>query len=245
MDWKSESTGAVGRWESSVVGNLNEARWRASVVTLPVGVYLLGGLGVHGTATSSDFLPAGATSWSQGPDLPIIFYHSCAVAISSTKFLIIRRDSSTGQGIWEFDVDQTAGDPTDFNGWQPEDTWPNLLSRRFSGFGCAVVGSTLVVAGGGSGDDRKTTEIIDLETKAIRHGQDMLGIREWFQLFTVVSPGSKPTLLALGGWSGSSMLRTVEEWDPESETWREAEGELVQARSDYGAVVLDKSLVCA
>ena len=100
---------------------------------------------------------------------------------------------------------------TDFNGWGPADTWPNLLRKRFSGFGCAVVGRTLVVARGGTGDNRKTTEIIDLETKAIRHGQDMLGIRKWFQLFTVVSPGSKPTLLALGGWSGSSMLRTAEE----------------------------------
>ena len=194
---------------------------------------------------SSDFLPAGETSWIEGPVLPIRFYHSCAVAISSTRFLIIRKDSNDGQGIWEFDLDHTAGLPTDNRGWRPADTWPNLLSRRYMGHGCAVIGSTLVVAGGGSGDARKTTEIIDLETKAIRHGQDMLGIREWFQLFTVVSPGSKPTLLALGGWSGSSMLRTVEEWDPESETWREAEGELVQARSDYGAVVVEKSLVCA
>jgi len=34
--------------------------------------------------------------------------------------------------------------------------------------------------------------------------------------------------------------KTVEE----SETWREAKKELIQARSDYGAVVLDKALVC-
>ena len=114
------------------------------------------------------------------------------------------------------------------------------------GHGCAVIGTTLVVAGGGSGDARKTTEIIDLEAKTIRRGEDMLGIREWFQLFTVASPGSKPSLLAVGGWNSGvrDTLKTVEEWDPETETWREANGELMQARSDYGAVVVDNAVVC-
>ena len=246
MDWKNEFTGAVGRWESSVVGNLNRPRWRASVVSLPgVGVYVLGGI-VTSDGGSSDFLPAGETSWQEGPGLPIRFYHSCAVAISSTRFLIIRKDTDDGQGIWEFDLDHTAGVPTDNSGWRPADTWPNLLSRRYMGHGCAVIGSTLVVAGGGSGDARKTTEIIDLEAKTVRRGQDMLGIREWFQLFTVASPGSKPSLLAVGGWISSvrDTLKTVEEWDPETETWREANGELMQARSDYGAVVVDNAVVC-
>ena len=45
--------------------------------------------------------------------------------------------------------------------------------------------------------------------------------------------------MALGGVNNK-----VEEWDPESETWREAEKKLDEARSDYGAVVVDKSLVC-
>ena len=238
MDWKSESTDAVGRWESSVVGDLTRDRWRSAVVTLPVGVFVLGGFGGFSPTTSSDFLPAGETTWNRGPSLPIMFVHSCAVKVSSTRFFIISNtDSSHGRGIREFDVDRAAGNPTSSSGWLPKDTWPDLLIRRSGGHGCAIIGNTLVIAGGGSSN--KETEILNLETKVIHRGQDMLGPRSSFNLFTIFSPESRPTLLALGGVNNK-----VEEWDPESETWREADKKLDEARSDYGAVVVDKSLVC-
>ena len=41
--------------------------------------------------------------------------------------------------------------PTSNDGWQPANTWPDLLNKRYAGMGCAVLGTKLVVAGGSSG----------------------------------------------------------------------------------------------
>ena len=231
---------ATATWGTGVVGSLDQSRWRASAVSLPVGVYVLGGNG--GTA-SSEFLPAGKTVWTEGPDLPISFRHACAVAISTTRFLIMRRDSLTSSGsIREYDTDTVMG-PTSNDGWQPVDTWPELLNKRYSGMGCAVVGTKLVIAGGsGDGGYQKSTEIVNLETRSIEKGQDMLQKRAWFHLLPIFSSG-EPVLWAVSGWSGGGFLSTVEQWNPETRTWTDA-GQLIQRRGDFGAVAVDQNMFC-
>ena len=239
-----------GRWESGVVADLNMPRYRAAVVSLPVGTYVLGGSGGDSTGTvqasgvtgrTGEFLPAGATSWKLGPELPAEWGDFCAVAISATQFLAI-----VNVKIWEFDLGQTSGDPTSTNGWLGEDTWPLTLRRSRYAAGCGLVGNKLVVAGG----SHISTEIIDLDAKTARQGPDMLGFRKWFQLLPVVGSDSDTILLALGGYQAGPgvpavSLKAVEEWDPVSETWSEAEQQLVEGRIRYGAVIVDAALVCA
>ena len=234
------------RWESGVVSHLRMPRYAASVVSLPVGTYVLGGGGIgvpdQNQETTSDFLPAGATSWTQGPDLPTStwsWFDFCAVSISSTQFLAI-----SGIEIREFDLGQTSGDPTSSNGWLGPDTWPNLLGTWRRSFGCGVVNKKVIVAG-----PDITTEIIDIDTKTTRRGPDMVERRKWFQLLPVVESDSKSILAAVGGYQAGPgvpaiHMKAVEKWDPVSETWRETEHQLVAGRIRYGAVTVDKALVC-
>ena len=229
-------------WETGVVGSLGQSRWRASAVRMPVGVYLIGGSGSTG---SSEFLPSNKTVWTEGPDLPISFSfrHACAVAISTTRFLIMRRDSSTSSGsIREYDTDTAMG-PTSYDGWQPADTWPGLLKIRYAGMGCAVVGTRLVIAGGsGDGGYQKSTEIVNLETRTIEYGEDMLQKRAWFHLLPI-SNSREPLLWAISGWSGGGFLSTVEQWDPDTGVWTDT-GHLIQRRGDFGAVAVDENMFC-
>ena len=155
----------------------------------------------------------------------------------------MRRDSSTGSGsIREYDTDTAMG-PTSIDGWQPADTWPELLNKRYSGMGCAVIGTKLVVAGGsGDGGYQKSTEIVNLETRTIEYGEDMLQKRAWFHLLPIFNSG-EPVLWALSGWSGGGFLSTVEQWNPETGNWTEA-GQLIQRRGDFGAVAVDQSMFC-
>ena len=149
--------------DGQLVQGLNVARWRASAVSMAVGVYVLGGGSSSGT---SEFLQAGQTFRVEGPDLPISFRHACACAISSTRFLIRRRDSSTSSSsIREYDT-STAMGPASNDGWQPANTWPDLLNKRYADMGCAVLGAKLVVARGAGGPGyQRSTEIINLETR--------------------------------------------------------------------------------
>ncbi len=64
--------------------------------------------------------------------------------------------------------------PTSSEGWQPEDTWPELLIERVYGYACGVIGTAMVIAGGEqwSGSYLKSTELVDLATRASRHASD-------------------------------------------------------------------------
>ena len=224
--------------DGRLVQSLNVARWRASAVSMPVGVYVLGG---ESSSRTSDFLQVGQTSWVEGPDLPISFRHACACAISSTMFLIMRRDSSTSSSsIREYDT-STAMGPTSNEGWQPANTWPDLLNKRYAGMGCAVLGTKLVVAGGSGGPGyQRSTEIINLETRTIEYGEDMLQKRAWFHLLPISRSG-EPLLWAVGGWSGGGFLNSVEQWNPKTGGWSEVEGQLFDRRGDFGAVAVEDS----
>ena len=57
------------------------------------------------------------------------------------------------------------------------------------------------------------------------------------------------TTLALGGLGGTGRRRTnwlksIEKWNPETETWSEVEEQLEEGRYDFGLVAVPKSLVC-
>ena len=53
------------------------------------------------------------------------------------------------------------------------------------------------------------------------------------------------TTLALGGYDGdSNVLNSVEEWNPETESWSTLETRLKEKRNRFGAVAAPKSLIC-
>ena len=53
------------------------------------------------------------------------------------------------------------------------------------------------------------------------------------------------TTLALGGLDDdNNALKSIEKWNPETETWSEVEDQLEEKRESFGLVAVPKSLVC-
>ena len=90
---------------------------------------------------------------------------------------------------------------------------------------------------GRDGSTLQTTETLDLTTRTISPGPSMASPRRSFHLVTL--PG--PRLLAIGGWSGSNTLASVEEL--EEGAWVEAAA-LEGGRAGYGAVAVPEGLLC-
>ena len=70
--------------------------------------------------------------------------------------------------------------------------------------------------------------------------------RSWFHIISFYNNGVFTTL-AVGGFyydDGDNRLNTVEEWEPETESWSTVETRLKQKRSLFGLVAAPKSLVC-
>ena len=163
-------------------------------------------------------------------------YSPCAVAISSTSFLAIYE-----REIREFDI-SIAG-PTSSKGWR--NLWPKMERRRTNWPGCAKVGNKVIVAGGSdSSTALQTTEILDLETRGISKGGNLVTARCFFHIITFDNNGDSTTL-ALGGYDdGGNGLKSIEVWNPETETWSEVEEQLEKGRGGFGLVTVPKSKVC-
>ena len=133
--------------------NLNQPRIYASTVTMPSGdVYLLGG---WYSDLTSEVLFMGASTWSQGPDLPDPLDSSCSISLDDTTFVTI----GGGRGHRSVIKYDTATEKWD-------KTWPEL-PEGLRGFSCARLGSILVVAGGFSFTTFQFTDstlTIDAET---------------------------------------------------------------------------------
>ena len=138
------------QWQRGVIGNLDQARIDASAVTMPVGVFVLGGNWLKGrkgrswavredesTEKRSLFLKSGSTDWVYGPTLPIKHKWGCTLSISKNKFLMI-----SGWNLREFDT--SIGGPTSDTGWSPENTYPELQDQRHGSYGCARLGNKVI-----------------------------------------------------------------------------------------------------
>ena len=202
-------------------------------------VYLVGGFF---SSSSTELLPADSTTWQQGPTLPFAMPAGpCAVAISSTSFLVFHEKE-----IREFDA-SIAG-PTSSQGWAKEDKWPKMETSRINLPGCAKAGDDKVIIAGG-GDDyfntQQTTEILDLTSRRISKGGKMATPRESVHIISFNINGDFTTL-ALGGLDDGwrNRLNTVEEWNPETESWSTVGNRLKKKRHCFGAVAAPKNLVC-
>ena len=124
---------------------------------------------------------------------------------------------------------------TETQEWLAASTWPQLQTARYD-HGCAVVGSTAVVAGGWAGGNLASTELFNLESKTIIPGGALQSARAVY--LVSVGSGSQLRILAFG-------YDLVEEWMEETDTLREA-GRLKESRYVFlmGAVAVPEGLVC-
>ena len=223
-------------WDESRMGDLTDTYNLAAAVTIDyIGVFVLGGLS---TSQSSDFLAAGTLNWQRGPPLPMEMSRPCAVAITATSFLVIY-----DKAIHEFDA--AIADPTRSEGWQEPRRWPSLKRSRTAGHGCTVIGQSVVIAGGHSGygdeDRSQTTEVLDIQRRAIKSVGNMASKRGSFHLATLAF-GGQDRVFAVGGYGGG-LLDTVEEWVRETSSWKPADN-LAEIRSNFGALALPRHLIC-
>ena len=226
-----------GRWQRGEVEDLRVPRTFPTVVTMSVGVYVLhGNMPVEAWGTS-DFLPAGSSHWIKGPNVSISHRKGCSAQISTNSFLIV-----SNRHVLEFDTSVMEG-PTSETGWQPEETWPQLLvGGGNQQAGCATIGSLFVVALGHNNGNSPNMEIINLKTKTLTKGEDMVRPRLYFHIKTL---GTE--IFALGGvylTGGWTYLNMVEKWGEKTSTWQQA-GKLELKRGrGFGAVVVPTEMVC-
>ena len=227
---------SIGQWEENRIGSLLQGRSNHAAVTLEQFVYVIGGF-PSSLSSTTELLRAGSSTWEQGPPLPLhMRYSPCAVAISSTSFLAIYE-----REIREFDI-SIAG-PTSSKGWR--NLWPKMERRRTNWPGCAKVGNKVIVAGGSdSSTALQTTEILDLETRGISKGGNLVTARCFFHIITFDNNGDSTTLAVGGRGVGDSYLKTIEKWNPKTETWSEEKDQLGEKRGFFGMVAAPKSQVC-
>merc|ERR1712168_1284146 len=101
------------------------------------------------------------------------------------------------------------------------------------------MGGDMVVVGGGEGD--LTTSIIHLPSKTVTEGGNMTVARGLYFHMAVIDG----RLLAIGGDDGHEYLASIEEWDIESQAWRETEMKMSTARYSFGLAVAPAETVCA
>ena len=236
---------ASSGWEAGPVGDLTQERFGAAVVTTLQGTYVLGGEG-DVVGVTSDFLPRHSATFEAGPELPYKLYNGCAAGLSAQAFVVLGGFYSL-TSVRQYDAT---------HGWSED--WPELTTGRYA-HGCAAYGRVnntdyqfqkIIVAGGSIYDIGKSSlasmEILDITSKTLVAGPEMVTARSYFHLVLVERAGVE-ALLALGGETGSSTyLNTVEEYLVEQGEWVEREGMgegMREMRGHYGASAVAASLI--
>ena len=68
--------------------------------------------------------------------------------------------------------------------------------------------------------------------------------REFFHTITFNNNGDFTTLALGGSDDDGNELNTVEEWNPETESWSTVETRLKEKRENFGLVAAPKNLLC-
>ena len=185
---------------------------------------------IHSTGLS--VLAPGSDTWEAGPMFPTPV--ECGCNVSSKSFVTIHLDDT--HNVRQYSVANGRARP------EPEDSWPNLLTKRY-GPGCGASSYHLVVAGGVSASDEVLTsvEVFHIETKALKRGGNLQQARSYFQVIPLGSMHSR--LLAVGGTNGTSTVDTSEWWEEEEDSWEEGPT-LATGRWSLAALMAPQSLVC-
>ena len=120
-----------------------------------------------------------------------------------------------------------------------------METYRSSWPGCAKLGDKIIIAGGLSGGTPlQTTEILDLTSRTISKGGNLVTPRRFFHMITFDNNGDFTTLALGGEVNIYKVLKSIEKWNPETETWSELEDHLEEMRVAFGLVAVPRSLVC-
>ena len=90
----------------------------------------------------------------------------------------------------------------------------------------------------------QTTEILDLTSRTISKGGNLVTPRSFFHIITFDNQGDSTTLALGGDDDDDYSLKSIEKWNPETETWSELEVQLEEKRNKFGLVAVPRSLVC-
>ena len=229
-------------WEyiPSKIGNLPRSFYDSATVTLPVGVYIIGGE----NQKTSLFLPTGSSEWQNGPMVPKgdSIQWPCAVG-SNDRFMFIggsnERTKSYYNHVYQFDT--TLYGPTSHLGWFQ---WPHLNEGR-SGHGCAMISGKIIVAGGWDGTKRlSSTEIIDLSTQTVSSVGNLQEARSKIGMVTIGN-GRNMMVLAFGGVNiGGTKLNTIEKWNDKTENWEDYHKTLKVESYSFGSVAVNPKAIC-
>ena len=173
------------------------------------------------------------TNWDRG----------CAVPVSKNSFIYIHNGV-----IREYKIN--IANPTSNRGWMPANRWPAISSRLAQGY--ARTGSYVLIAGGYKCNKKlskcnkrlSSTKIIDIATRKVRLGGNLVTPRAYHRLATVTT-GGLTKAFAFGGSRlfGNIYHSSVEEWDEDNLKWKPA-GNLKEAKSRFAAVTVPLSAVC-
>lgn len=207
---------------------LDSSRYYAASVALPEGSLILGGT-TAGSGNSSTLLPPGSAEWGAGPGLPLRLFDGCSVAAPGGQVVVVGAYYSRHQ-VWSLHLATST--------WV---AWPDLLHPRV-GHACHLLSDNIVIAGGFGEDRRATarTTLLNILTREAREVGGMTSARGYFGLALLGQ-----VLVAFGGTSNDTALRSTEEWDEVAEEWVAREEELEEARYYFGYTRAPASAVCS
>ena len=214
--------------------NLTQNRVYATSVTMPNGVYIFGGRGID-SQTTTDFLPKNSGVWQAGPSIPNRFESGCGVQISQEDLLLIG-----GRGTY----DRLLEFNTKTNNFTIRGS---KLQQGRLGHSCTLLNHTIIVAGGWDADHNvnvlKSTELVPLTNGSPRFGGDLNTARAFFGLATIRVHHKKA--YSFGGEDSSfNSLKSVEEWDADTEQWKLATFSLKEGKDVFGFLAVPPQLVC-
>ena len=103
----------------------------------------------------------------------------------------------------------------------------------------------IVISGGRSSSSGflQSTEVLDLTTNSLVYAGDLNSPRIFFHMAIITRDGQQ-LLLAFGGYTGSSTLNSVEQFNPSNNSWTLVPTSMEEARREFGAVVVPRELAC-
>jgi N-acetylneuraminic acid mutarotase len=211
--------------------NLTQNRVYATSVTMPNGVYIFGG---SESPTTTDFLPKNSGVWQAGPSIPNGFKRGCGVQISQEVLLLIGGDD-TEERLLEFN---TRTNNFTIRG-------DKLQQGRYD-HSCTLLNDTIIVAGGMDAGNNalSSTELVPLTNGSPRFGGDLNMYRGDFGLVTIGNHHKKAYSFGGQETDNYNSLKSVEEWDANTEQWKLATFSLKEAKKLFGYLAVPPQLVC-
>merc|ERR1712177_11394 len=201
---------------------MTRERSQFSMVSVPTGVYSLGGH--DGASRIGDFLPAGASSWQQGTPINGNYRQGlvggCAAVIDDTHIMMAGGDLDSRQ-VRKYDI---TNDEWTF--------WPDL-PFGVQWHACIRTPEGILLTGGQRGrlGVSAETHLIDLSTGQAQQVGSMNGPRRAHRLVEY-----NGAVLAIGGGDENGEIHRIEQWVPETKSWITKSMTLPEGRSFFAAV---------